>query len=226
MKIHAIIPSAGLGKRFGAAKQFLTLKGKPLLLYALEAFGSFPGIEKICLPVPSVEITATEKLIPKDLLSKVTVLPGGEERQTSVRLGFESLPPSEVVLVHDGVRPFVSHEMIRRVLEGVEECGACIVGIPVKDTTKRSDPKGMVGETIDRRDLWSIQTPQAFRYEIFKEAIHRSQKDKFLGTDESMLVERLGHPVKIVLGSPYNIKITIPEDLKMAEAVFKIWQNQ
>lgn len=225
MKIHAVIPSAGLGKRFGAAKQFLTLKGKPLLLYALETFGSFPGVEKICLPIPASEVQATKNLIPKEFLPKVIILEGGEERQTSVRLGFEALPPSDIILVHDGVRPFVSHEIIQKVLEGVLSCGACIVGIPVKDTTKRSDTNGMIQETIDRKNLWSIQTPQGFRYEIFKEAILRSLKDQFLGTDESMLVERLGHPVKIISGSPYNIKITVPEDLKMAEAIFRLWKE-
>jgi 2-C-methyl-D-erythritol 4-phosphate cytidylyltransferase len=225
MKIHAIIPSAGLGKRFGAAKQFLTLKGKPLLLYALETFGNFPGVEKICVPVPASEVKATENIIPKDLVSKVQVVAGGDERQESVRLGFEALPPSEVVLVHDGVRPFVSLEMIQRVLEGVQEHGACIVGIPVKDTTKRSNDAGLVQQTVDRKNLWSIQTPQGFRYEIFKEASLKAHQTKFLGTDESMLVEMLGIPVKIIQGSPYNIKITVPEDLKIAEVIVKIWKE-
>ncbi len=225
MRTNAIIPSAGLGKRFGAAKQFLTLKGKPILLYALETFGSCEGIDKICLPVPETEIPATEKLVPKALISRIIVVAGGEERQASVQRGFEALPEADAIIVHDGVRPFVTPSMIYNVLQGILKDGACIVGIPVKDTTKRVNDDGSILETVDRKNLWNIQTPQGFRWDLFRKAIQRSREDKFLGTDESMLVERLGHPVKVVLGSPYNMKITVPEDLRIAEAIFKLWKE-
>ena len=125
-------------------------------------------------------------------------------------------------MVHDGVRPLVTEDILSRSLSTAAEHGACVVGWPVKETIKKVDPENFVRETIDRRALWNIQTPQTFHYEILKRAIVRAGEEKFFGTDESMLGERLGVRVKVILGSPENIKITTPEDFSLAETILKM----
>lgn len=220
MGTYAIIPAAGSGRRFGGQKQFQLLAGKPLFLHATETFLSSPLITGICLTVPEDEIAAV-KTLTKGLSKKdILVVAGGQERQDSVRNGFRALPACDIVVVHDGVRPLVTVEIIERTIKGLSdsaEFGGCVAGLPVKETTKRVDTNGIVCETIDRSELWSIQTPQTFRREVFQRAVQQSEKDRFLGTDEAMLVERIGEKVKMVLGTPYNIKVTTPEDLKIAE---------
>lgn len=222
--VYAIIPAAGSGQRFGGRKQFQLLGGKPLFLYATETFLSSPLITGLCLTVPEDDIDSV-KALTKGLSNKeILVVAGGRERQDSVRNGLEALPPCDIVVVHDGVRPFVTTEVIERTIKGITDSGfgGCVAGLPVKETTKRVDPDGIVRETIDRNGLWSIQTPQTFRREIFQKAVQKSKEDRFLGTDEAMLVERIGERVKMVLGTPYNIKVTTPEDLKIAEAFLKL----
>lgn len=222
MKAFAVIPAAGLGKRFGARKQFLELSGKPVLMHTLSAFERCPAISGVCVAVPQEEIPSVQDMIRQHGLKKVIkTIVGGRERQDSVRLGFQALPPCDIVIIHDGVRPLVTAEVIERTIRGAHEFGGCVAALPVKETMKRVKPDGTVVETIDRSDLWSIQTPQAFRYEIFRRAVEKSVAENFLGTDEAMLVERLGEKVKVVEGSPYNIKVTLPEDLKIAEGFLK-----
>ncbi|QQR79278.1 MAG: 2-C-methyl-D-erythritol 4-phosphate cytidylyltransferase [Deltaproteobacteria bacterium] len=219
MNIQVIIPAAGSGKRFGGKKQFLSLWDKPVLLHSLECFEKSSQVTGVIVVTSEDEIDLVQTLIQRSGLKKVhAVIPGGKERQDSVRLGFYQAPLCDMVLVHDAARPFVSLEMIDRLVQGVQEVGAAVVGIPVKDTLKNV-AGGLVKETVDRNPLWSIQTPQAIRYDIFKKAVELSQKENFLGTDESMLVEKAGFPVKIVMGSAYNFKITTPEDLAIAEAL-------
>ncbi len=219
MDIHVVIPAAGSGKRFGGKKQFLSLWGKPVLLHSLERFEASPLVKGIVVATSEDEIGFVEECVRKAGLRKVTaVIAGGRERQDSVRLGFEKIPPCDVVLVHDAARPFVTAEMIERLVAAATEVGAAVVGIPVKDTLKREE-NGRVTETVDRGHVWSIQTPQAVRYDIFQKAIDVAARENFLGTDEAMLVEKAGFPVKIVMGSPYNFKITAPEDLAIAEAL-------
>lgn len=223
MRATAIIPAAGLGKRFGAKKQFLDLSGRPLLVHTLSAFEHAPSVTDVCVAVPEEEIAAVQGMIrPYNLKKVVKVVTGGKERQDSVRLGFEAAPLSDIVIVHDGVRPLVTPEIIERTIQGAQEFGGCIAALPVKETTKRVGPDSFIIETVDRNPLWSIQTPQAFRWDLFRRAVEKSVKDGFLGTDEAMLVERLGEKVKVVEGSPYNIKVTTPEDLKIAEAFLKM----
>lgn len=218
MTIFAIIPAAGLGKRFGAQKQFLELAGKPILIHTLLAFEHSPAIDGVCVVVPKAEIENVRGMVAKYDLKKISlIVAGGKERQDSVRLGFQSLSPCDFVIVHDGVRPLITPDLIQKVLSAAETYEAAIAALPVKETIKRADAKGSVKITIDRDRLWSIQTPQAFRHKIFKKAVEKSLKDGFLGTDESSLVERLGKKVKMVEGDPYNIKVTRPEDLKLAE---------
>lgn len=225
-KTYAIIPAAGQGKRFGGAKQFQLLAGKPLFLHAVETFESSPLITGICLPVPEAEIEPVRKWIEKTSFKKILkIVPGGQERQDSVKKGFEAIPPSDLIIVHDGVRPLVTRDLIEKTIQGAQEFGGCVVGLPLKETTKRVDPKMFITETVDRNTLWSIQTPQAFRYEIFQKAIEKAEIDHFLVTDEAMLVERIGVKVKVIEGSPYNIKITTPEDLRIAESFLSFYKG-
>ena len=223
MKAIAIIPAAGLGKRFGAEKQFLELSGRPVLVHTLQAFEDAPSVASVCVAVPKAEIDSVKKLSEKYRLKKVArVVAGGRERQDSVRLGFEAAGVCDIVLVHDGVRPLVTPEIIEKTVAGAAKFGGCVAALPMKETTKRVANDGVILETVDRGSLWSIQTPQAFRYEIFRRAVEKSVTDGFLGTDEAMLVERLGEKVQVVEGSPYNIKVTVPEDLKIAEAYLRM----
>lgn len=226
MTTYAIIPAAGSGKRFGGAKQFQLLAGKPLFLHAVETFESSSLITGICLPVPEADIESVREWIEKISLKKILkIVPGGQERQDSVKKGFEAIPSSDLIIVHDGVRPLVTRELIEKTIQGAQEFGGCVVGLPLKETTKRVDPETFVTETVDRTTLWSIQTPQAFRYEIFKKALQKAEADHFLGTDEAMLVERIGLKVKVIEGSPYNIKITTPEDLRIAESILSFYKG-
>lgn len=225
-KAMAIIPAAGLGKRFGAKKQFLLLEGKPILIHTLEAFERSPGIEAVCVAVPEAEIASVREMIAQYALKKpIQVVAGGRERQDSVRLGFEVIPACDIVVIHDGVRPLVTPEVIEKTIQGALEFGGCVAALPVKETTKRVSAEGFIQETVDRNDLWSVQTPQAFRYEIFKKAVQTSVQDGFLGTDEAMLVERITQKIKVVAGDPVNIKITSPEDLGVAESLLRLRQR-
>lgn len=251
MKATVIIPAAGLGRRFGAKKQFLLLEGKPVLIHTLEVFERSPSIEGACVAVPETEIASVREMIAQYALKKpIQVVPGGKERQDSVRLGFEAIDSCDIVVIHDGVRPLVTPEVIEKTIQGALEFGSCVAALPVKETIKRVSAEGFIQGTVDRSDLWSIQTPQAFRYEIFKKAVQKSVADGFLGTDEAMLVERWGfggeagfspefeskHPalpvrdgltqkIKVVAGDPVNIKITSPEDLRVAESLLRTRQT-
>lgn len=223
MKAGAVIPAAGLGKRFGAKKQFLEIVGLPVLIHTLRAFDDSPSVAFVCVAAPEAEIPSVREMIAKAGIKKIhAVVAGGKERQDSVRLGFEALPACDIVVVHDGVRPLVTSDIIEKAIAVALECGGCVAALPAKETTKKVGADGVVLETVDRSQLWNIQTPQAFRRDIFRRAVEKSVKDGFLGTDEAMLVERLGETVKVVTSSPYNIKITSPEDLAIAEAFLKL----
>ncbi len=194
-----------------------------ILAHALQAFESASVLHGVCLAVPEAEKDSVSDLVKEYALKKIVkIVPGGNERQDSVRLGFEALPPCDIIVVHDGVRPLVTPDLIERTVQGAVDCGGCVAGLPVRETTKRVGANGLIQGTIDRSELWSIQTPQAFRYEIFQKAVRNSVEERFLGTDEAMLVERIGEKVKVVMGNPYNIKVTTPEDLKIAEAYLRL----
>ena len=218
--MYAIIPAAGQGLRFGGpiSKQFQSLKGRPLLLYTLEVFEQTTEVEGVCVVVPAPEVKSTSELLKKSGLKKIRrVVSGGATRQDSVRLGFDEIPHCDFVAIHDGVRPLVSVELILRTLQGAQQSGAAICALPVKETIKRVDEQKRVLETVDHRSLWSIQTPQIFRYELFQQAFKQAVQENFYGTDEAMLVERLGVPVSVVEGDPMNLKVTTPEDWVVAE---------
>jgi 2-C-methyl-D-erythritol 4-phosphate cytidylyltransferase len=217
-RVGAVIVAAGRGTRMGTAesKQYLLLEGKPILVHTLEVFQKDTLVEEIVLVTGEQDVERCWAWVQEYGLDKVTkVIPGGAERQDSVYKGLEQLE-SEWVLIHDGVRPFVTSHLIRSGLEGALESGASVVAVPVKDTVKMAGSDGYVSATPDRRSLWAIQTPQAFRRLELVEAHHRAQADGFTGTDDSMLVERLGVRVRIVEGDYTNIKITTPEDLDYA----------
>ncbi len=224
MSCYAVIPAAGQGVRFGGdtRKQFLSLQDKPILLHTLEAFEASPLVNGVVLVAPESDQAFLKKLLVGTKVTKIgAIVPGGPTRQDSVKNGLSALPVCDMVLVHDGVRPLVSVELLARTIKAAEACGAAVPGLPVRETTKQVDLQGMVVQTMDRAQLWSIQTPQAFRYEVLQRAFAQAEKDKFYGTDEAMLVERLGFPVKVVMGEPWNLKITTAEDLMIAETFLR-----
>lgn len=215
MRTAAVIVSAGLGRRFGAAKHEALLAGRPVLEWSLEAFHSIPDIGGIVLVLRDPARGEALRLrFPKI----ISVAPGGAERQDSVRSGFQELEPGgwDVVLIHDGVRPLADGRLIRRVIEAASASGAAVPVIPVEDTLKEV-AGGMVRDTLDRTRIFRSQTPQGFQYAVLKDALAEAEKTGFSGTDEAALLESMGRGVAAVTGARSNIKITTPEDLKIAE---------
>lgn len=226
MKVSAIIPAAGQSRRMGLGtnKQFLILKGKPVLAYTLMAFEKCLAVQEIIIvAAPGEEVYCREEVVEKYSFSKVSqVVVGGRERQDSVYQGILALSQdTEVVIVHDGARPFLTTELINRSIEHCLVTGAAIVAVPVKDTIKIVSKEQIVENTPPRHTLWSVQTPQTFRYSLLKEAYEQAISQGFLGTDDASLVERMGGPVKVVDGSYENIKITTPEDLIIGGAILE-----
>jgi 2-C-methyl-D-erythritol 4-phosphate cytidylyltransferase len=225
-RVVAVIPSAGGGSRFGSPveKQFLPLADKPLLAHTLEPFQRSPLVQEILLVVPRDWLDKIMDVVVKPFaLAKVrSVVPGGAQRQESVRLGLEALKPVwNVVLIHDGVRPFVTEDLIARSIEETLVHGATLVGVPAVDTIKDVDATGRVQTTLQRDRLWMVQTPQAFRFELIVRAHREAEKAGIVGTDDASLVERLGHEVRAIPGSYDNIKVTTPRDLVFAEAILR-----
>ena len=206
-------------------KQFLLLKDKPILQWTLEAFMPSDAVHEICLVVPENQLDETKR----DFSNRYrisSIVAGGETRQDSVRNGFEKIPRCDVVLVHDAVRPFITAAMIERVIEGAVREGGAVLGLPQRETLKDVGEDRAIVRTVNRETIWSVQTPQGFRYAIFEEALRRAKEDHFVGTDEAMLVERLGKKIVMVEGSPLNIKITLPEDLILAEGIVDARRNR
>ena len=223
----AIVLAAGQGKRMHSKiqKQFMELNGMPVLCYSLQCFQESPLIQDIILVTGEESISyCKEEIVQKYGFTKVSaVIPGGKERYDSVYAGLCECRDCEYVLIHDGARPFVTEEILKRGLQKVKETGACVIGMPSKDTVKLSDEEGYVKETPNRKCVWTIQTPQIFSYSLIREA-HDSirQKDMSKITDDAMVVEQeTGAKVALAEGSYQNIKITTPEDLDIAEAFLK-----
>lgn len=218
----AVVLAAGSGKRMNSdvKKQYLAIGDKPLIYYALRAFEQ-SCIEQVVLVVsPGEEQYCREEIVDKYHFSKVvTITSGGAERYHSVLNGLRQLKDCEHVLIHDGARPFVTPDIIRRALEAAREYKACVVGMPVKDTIKISDEQGYAEQTPSRDRVWSVQTPQAFQYSLIRNAYEQLlAQENVLVTDDAMVIETVtGEKVKLIPGSCYNIKITTPEDLKIAE---------
>ncbi|ARK28489.1 2-C-methyl-D-erythritol 4-phosphate cytidylyltransferase [Halalkalibacter krulwichiae] len=221
MNYSVVIPAAGQGKRMraGKNKQFLELRGEPLIIHTLRLFDEDASCEQIVLVANQDEIETMRELVKQYGISKVSaILKGGKERQDSVRHGIECLTEDQIVLVHDGARPFITHEVISRLVTNAMKHGAAIVAVPVKDTIKRVK-EGLVMETQKREELWSVQTPQAFKWSLISEAHQKACEHNVIGTDDASLVEWLGHEVSIVEGDYQNIKLTTPDDLLFAEAI-------
>lgn len=221
-KIYAIIVAAGKGERMlsNISKQFLLLSGKPILLYSLELFDSLDEIEAIVLVVASEDFSFVRNnlLLSGNLKKKVQIVQGGSNRQQSVLNGLTALDDdADFVMIHDGARPLISRQVVLNIISESLDHDALAVGVPVKDTIKIVDSQNFVVSTPKREELWIIQTPQMFRREVIFEAHVKAMSDGFIGTDDCILVERLGHNVKMIKGSYHNIKITTPEDLVIAQ---------
>jgi 2-C-methyl-D-erythritol 4-phosphate cytidylyltransferase len=224
MQVAAIIPAAGLGKRMGDIKKpYLELAGKPILAHTLMVFQHCSLINTIIVIVVAGDEDKCFKdmIIPYGLDKVHKVVTGGDTRQESVFNGLKSLSSNtEIVIVHDCARPFVKAEMIKSTLEAAIQWGASTVAIPVKDTIKEADDDNLVVRTLDRQKLWSIQTPQAFKYDLIIKAHLYARENNIKVTDDASLIEVLGlHRVKLVMGSEENIKITTPGDLAIARAI-------
>src|SRR6516225_7211939 len=221
MKVGAIIAAAGFGRRMKSdrPKQLLALNGTPIIIHTIRKFDLSPVVDYVIVTATRESVEEVRELVRSAGFKKsITVVEGGERRQDSVLAGLQHLQRgTDVVAVHDGVRPFVSAEDIENVVRQAERTGAAILGVPIVDTVKHVE-KDFIQSTLTREHLVLAQTPQVFRIDVLKEAFDRAQKDEYYGTDESSLVERLGHPVAVVRGSERNIKITRPTDLTLARA--------
>lgn len=221
-----VIVAAGTGSRMnmGINKQFIKLEGKEIIAYTIEKFYNNSNIEDIVVVVKEDESEFFKKeILDKYNFKNIKIAYGGKERQDSVYNGLKSLDKKcDVVLIHDGARPFVSDKIIDNCIEEVKEHKAIVVGVPVKDTIKVIDNDKNIVDTPNRSVLWAVQTPQTFDYNILIDAYKDAFKSGFYGTDDAMLVERIGYKVKMVEGSYNNIKITTKEDLSVGSQILKI----
>lgn len=226
-KCTAIVLAAGQGKRMGTKiqKQYLLMAGKPVLYYALKTFEDSEIVDEIYLVTgKGDEEFCREEIVDKYGITKVThILSGGAERYHSVWNALKEMDEDGYVFIHDGARPFVEEEMLCRAYKEVEHSGACVVGMPVKDTIKIADQEGNVVYTPDRSKVWMVQTPQVFDVSLVKSAYAKIMTEPELNiTDDAMVVEKMsGHTIKLVEGSYENIKITTPEDLAIGEVFVK-----
>ena len=231
MRVIALIPAAGRGRRMGheQPKVFLPLKGTPLLVHTLRRFEACPQVHEV-FPIVSKDWTAycEEEIIRPFGFTKVPqVLAGGPTRQDSVYEGLRAVEgKADWVMIHDGARPFVPEELIRLTLEEGRRWEAVAAALPASDTIKVASSKQEVLQTLDRSQLWITQTPQAFAYRLLWRAHEAARRDGFYGTDDASLVERQGVPVRLVKGSRFNLKITTAEDLLVAEALWRIFQEK
>jgi 2-C-methyl-D-erythritol 4-phosphate cytidylyltransferase len=225
MHVTAIVPAAGGGTRLPGElpKQYLPLAGIPLLARTLQALRASGRVDHLILVVPpGHEARCRTEILEPFGLQADTVVPGGADRQASVFAGLCRVPVgTDLVLVHDGARPFITAEVIQAAVSVAAAVGAAVVAVPMTDTIKVAGPDGSVRETPERGWLWAAQTPQVFRPGLLRDAHLRALQDGFRSTDDSALVERLGHPVRLVPGSPENLKITTPADLAQADRILE-----
>ena len=221
----AVIVAAGKGKRMGTeiSKQFLPLRGKEILTHTVEKFEAAKHIRDIILVTGQDSLQDVRDMVQEYNWKKVvSVVAGGKERQDSVWNGLQAVSAdTEIVLIHDGVRPFVTEEILNDSIETAMEMGGCVAGVPAKDTIKVCNAENIAVATPDRSTLWQIQTPQTFRKELILQAYAQAKEDGFTGTDDASLAEHSGYPVKVIMGSYRNIKITTKEDLLVGEAFLK-----
>ena len=221
-----VIVAAGTGSRMnmGINKQFIKLEGKEIIYYTIEKFYRNENIDDIVVVVKEEEAEFFRKeILDKYNFKNIKLAYGGKERQDSVYNGLKSLDKEcNIVLIHDGARPFVSNKIINKSIEEAKENKAIVVGVPVKDTIKVIDNDKNIIDTPNRNVLWAVQTPQTFDYNLLIKSYEDAFKDGFYGTDDAMLVERIGYKVKMVEGSYNNIKITTQEDLGLGSQILKV----
>ena len=221
-----VIVAAGTGSRMnmGINKQFIKIEGKEIIAYTIEKFYNNSNIEDIVVVVKEDESEFLKKeILDKYNFKNIKIAYGGKERQDSVYNGLKLLDEKcDVVLIHDGARPFVSDKIIDKSIEEAKEHKAIVVGVPVKDTIKVIDNDKNIVDTPNRNVLWAVQTPQTFDYNILIDAYKDAFKNKFYGTDDAMLVERIGYKVKMLEGSYNNIKITTQEDLNIGSQILRV----
>ncbi len=224
-KAAAVIVAAGSGTRMNAAtnKQFILIDDVPVLAHTLTRFQLAESIDEIIIVTRQEDILTVSDIVREfDITKAKTIIPGGKERQDSVRCGLDAVTSHTLVAIHDGARPFVSVEKINESVTVAAECGAASPGVPLKDTVKVVDEKGMILSTPDRSKLRLIQTPQVFKTELIKQAYHIAEKDGFKGTDDCSVAEYAQIPIQMIDGEYTNIKITTPEDLPLAEAILEM----
>ena len=222
--VVAVVPAAGRGLRMGGSvpKQFLSLGGEPLIIQSLRTLQTSPVVDQIILAVPLEDVGYCEReIVSRQHFTKVAkVVAGGAERQDSVRHALAQVPSdTEIVIIHDAVRPFVTLQMIAEVVAAARKEGAAIIALPMRDTVKQVRTDGTIERTVDRAPLWLAQTPQAFRQDWIETAHRKAHAEGVRATDDASLVEWLGHSVAVVEGSGENIKVTRPEDLVIGEAI-------
>jgi 2-C-methyl-D-erythritol 4-phosphate cytidylyltransferase len=215
-RVVVVIPAGGVGARFGGRipKQFLTLRRVPVVTKTVGHFAGHPAVAAIVVAAPEAHVErARRALSPIARRAPLSVVPGGPTRQDSVWLALQAAPgDAELIVVHDAVRPLITRRLIDAVMSAAATSGAAICALPIAETVKRVRDE-VVQATLDRSELWTVQTPQAFRADLLREAHEKARRDGVVGTDDSMLVERLGHPVRVVRGLAANVKITTPDDL-------------
>ena len=231
MKVVAVIPSAGVGKRMGTStsKQYIHIDNRPILAQTLEKFEESQKVNEVYVVVSKKE----ERRCKKDIVERYNfkkiakIVTGGIERQDSVKNGLDAVGSEcDIVMIHDGIRPFVTSQLIDEAVSNTCLYDATVVAVPVKDTVKSISSHGEIIETLEREKIWHAQTPQTFKYGIIKRAYQNAYDNNIYGTDDSYLVELLGIKVRIIRGTYENIKITTPEDLIVARAFFKDQKKQ
>jgi 2-C-methyl-D-erythritol 4-phosphate cytidylyltransferase len=216
--VWAIVPAGGRGLRMGRKKPGIVLGGRPVLGWTLDIFESTPGVRGVVVVVPAEDVAAWRRRLGPYRRVRAVVA-GGDERQASVARGLAAVPAdASLIVVHDGVRPCITPALVRRVIVAARAHGAAIAALPVAETLKRG-ADAWVKDTVERDGLWSVQTPQAFRADLLREAHRRAGVEGLVATDDAALVERLGAPVRLVPGLPGNVKLTRPADLRLARAL-------
>lgn len=223
--ISVVVPAAGSSTRIGGAinKQFMNLGQIPVIVHTLTVFQAIDEIAEILVVCRDWELALCQSLVDRYKLHKVRdIIIGGSTRQESVHNGIRRVAgKSDVIVVHDGARPLVTRDVICKCIETARLHGAACTAVQVKDTIKASSLDGYISNTLERSVLWSAQTPQAFEANLLRHAYEEASKSGFVGTDDSSLVERVGHRVKLVRGSYENIKITTPEDFIIGESILR-----
>jgi 2-C-methyl-D-erythritol 4-phosphate cytidylyltransferase len=222
--LGAIIVAGGTSRRMkGPNKLFTSLRGKPVLAWSVDTCEGFNSVQQIVLVLNDRDLAQGQKLRRQRGWARVTVCSGGGRRQDSVKAGLRQLKDCDWIMIHDGARPFLTADLIEDGLKIVGETGAAAAAVPVKDTIKLSDSRSLIRETIERSQLWAAQTPQIFSLDIITRAYGNLTAEI---TDDSAAVEQLGYKVKLYMGDYRNIKITTPEDLKLARIIAREWEQK